>query len=152
MKKRLLCAAGEMLDEKFIRCAEDENRNDLADVSGIAYSGGPVSQWWSSQKLVIDLAGMQIAPQLPLLYNHCNDPEYRLGQITAAIDGKAIKISGGVDKSTERGKFIVEAGKKFQWQLSIGAEILAIENVPAEAKRTINGREFVGPFYHVKAT
>lgn len=150
MKKRLLCAAGEMLDEKFIRCAEDENRNDLADVSGIAYSGGPVSQWWSSQKLVIDLAGMQIAPQLPLLYNHCNDPEYRLGQITAAIDGKAIKISGGVDKSTERGKFIVEAGKKFQWQLSIGAEILAIENVPAEAKRTINGREFVGPFYHVK--
>lgn len=136
--------------ENFIRCAESENRNDLADVSGIAYSGGPVSQWWTNLKLVIDLAGMQIAPQIPLLYNHNNDPEYRLGEITATLDGRAIKISGGVDKSTERGKFIVEAGKKFQWQLSIGSEILDMENVPENEKRTINGREFTGPFLHVK--
>ena len=150
MKKWIICA-GSFPDEKFIRCAEDNSeKNDLADVSGIAYSGGPLSQWWSSTKLVFDLAGMEIAPQLPLLYNHCNDPEYRLGQISAAIDGKTIKISGGVDKATERGKFIVEAGKKFQWQLSIGAEILAMEDVSPEDTRTINGREFAGPFIHVK--
>jgi len=150
MKNRIICA-GSFPDEKFIRCAEeDSGKSDLADVSGIAYSGGPVSQWWSAAKLVIDLAGMEIAPQLPLLYNHCNDPEYRLGQISAAIDGKTIKISGGVDKGTDRGKFIVEAGKKFQWQLSIGAEILAMEEVSPDDTRTINGREFVGPFVHVK--
>ena len=43
---------------KVIQCAEEGSRKDLADVSGVAYSGGPVSQWWSSHKLVIDLAGV----------------------------------------------------------------------------------------------
>lgn len=138
--------------DKFIRAAADsaELVGDLAHVSGQAYSGGPVVQWWSRLKLIIDLGGMEVSPQLPLLYNHENEPEKRLGEIAAAIDGKTISVSGGVDASTERGKFIVESGKKFHWQLSIGAEILAIEEVSPDDEREINGRKFKGPFLHVK--
>lgn len=151
MKKRLIQCAAFPDQGKFIRCAEDgAGKNDLADVSGIAYSGGPVSQWWASSKLIIDLSGMEIAPQIPLLYNHCNDPECRLGEVNATINNGTIQIAGGVDTQTERGKFIVEAGKKFNWQLSVGAEIAAMEEVAAGDKRMINGREFPGPFYHVK--
>lgn len=135
----------------YIRCAEDFSAgNDLANVSGVAYSGGVVSQCWAPAKLVIDLAGMDVASQLPLLYNHYNDPEYRLGEIVASNDGKQLSISGGVDKNTERGKYIVEAGKKFNWQLSIGAEIVSIERIQENETRVINGREFTGPLLHVK--
>ena len=148
MTKKILAAG---LDNNYIQCAaEKASGNDLANVSGVAYSGGPVSQWWSRLKLIIDLEGMSVASQLPLLYNHQNDPEYRLGEISAAIEQQQIVIAGGVDKSTERGKFITEAGKKFDWQLSIGAEILAVEEVAPDDVRSINGREFAGPFLHVK--
>ncbi len=153
MKKKLfLKCAGIPGNGQFIRAAESDGEpiKELADVAGIAYSGGPVAQWWASAKLIIDLAGMEVAPQTPLLYNHCNDPEYRLGEISAAIDGKTIAVSGGIDTATERGKLIAESGKKFNWQLSIGAEILAIEEVSPDDEREINGRTFKGPFLHVK--
>lgn len=148
--KKIECAEN---FESFIRCAESgTSKNDLADVSGIAYSGGEVSQFWSNLKLVVDLSGMTISPQIPLLYNHRNDPEFRLGEVVATIDGGKLHISGGVDKDTERGKFIVDAGKKFNWQLSIGAEISAVERVNDNEVRNINGREFSGPFLHVNKT
>ena len=137
--------------KNFVLASESGSSvSDLANVTGVAYSGGPVSQWWSDLKLVIDLTGLNISPQIPLLYNHQNDPEYRLGEIEAIIENGQITITGGVDKGTERGKFIADAGKKFNWQLSIGAEIVAMEEVSAEDTRVINGREFSGPFYHVK--
>ena len=138
------------LKGKVIQCAEGESRKDLADVSGVAYSGGPVSQWWASSKLVIDLAGMEVAKQIPLLYSHVNDPEYRLGQVVAENTGKELRISGGVDTSGARGKMVVEAGKKYDWQLSVGAEIEALEEVQPDDEREINGRTFKGPFLHVK--
>ena len=141
-----------MDNNNFIKCAEDTAApgNDLANVSGIAYSGNAIAQYWAKNKLVIDLSGMEIAAQIPLLYNHNNDPEYRLGEVKAEIRSGMLGITGGVDTATERGRFIVEAGKKFQWQLSVGAEISAIVEIPEGEIRTINGREFTGPFYHVK--
>ena len=140
----------EKIENFIIRCAEKDYRSDLKNVSGIAYSGAAVSQWWSNLKMVIDLAGMEIAPQIPLLYNHYNDPEYRIGEVTAVNDGSTLSVTGGVDTATERGKFIAEAGKKCQWQLSIGAEIQTIEKIPTDETRTINGKEYTGPLLHVK--
>ena len=40
------------------------------DFSGIAYSGGTIRQIWADCPLVIDLQGLRILPQVPLLYNH----------------------------------------------------------------------------------
>lgn len=155
MNKKIIIQAKAGPDRNFITFAEDTGlKNDLANVSGIAYSGGPISQYWSSMKLVIDLTGMQVAPQLPLLYNHYNEPEYRLGEITATIDGKNVLISGGIDRNTERGKFIIDAGKKFNWQLSIGAELdpSMLEEITEDDERTINGQSMKGPFLLVKKT
>lgn len=133
----------------FVYCSEKEAK-EITNISGVAYSGGPIPQPWSEFPLIIDLAGVTIAPQIPLIYNHENDPEFRLGEIQVKNSGQDLQISGGVDTTTEKGKYIVEAGKKFQWQLSIGARVEKLEYVSADEDREINGRTFTGPFVHIK--
>ena len=145
MKKNKICAAaysGRMLH----LAAGSELGGDLTHVEGVAYSGGFFRQWWSNIPCVTDLAGLEIAPQIPLMYNHLNDPQFRLGEITATKTETALLISGGIDPSTERGKAIIEAGKKIEWQMSHGAEIVEAVEVPKDEKRTVNGRELTGPF------
>lgn len=154
-KKTLQIQANESgIDRNFLTfAAGDALGSNLANVSGVAYSGAAISQYWSSLKLIIDLAGMEVAQQIPLLYNHYNEPEYRLGEVTAFIDdGKALLVSGGIDKTTERGKFICDAGKQFNWQLSIGAALDPdqIEEVKPDDERTINAQNVKGPFLLVK--
>ena len=124
--------------------------SDLKKCDGVAYSGGFVRQWWSRLPMVVDLAGMEITSQTPLLMNHENEPEAKLGDVSATINGGQILISGGIAPDTPEAKHIVEMGKKFSWQLSIGAEIMAVEEINPEDARTINGREFQGPFLHIK--
>jgi len=125
-------------------------KKDLANVAGVAYSGGEMNQWWSMVPLVIDLQGMEIAPQIPLLLSHENHPLTRLGVVTARVADGMLYIEGGIDTSTENGKAVVEQGKKFDWQLSIGADILTSERMMDEEERTINGKTFKGGHLVVK--
>ena len=127
-----------------------ETKKDLANVAGVAYSGGEMNQWWSIAPLVIDLQGMEIAPQIPLLLSHENHPLTRLGVVTARVEGGMLLIEGGIDTSTENGKAIVEQGKKYEWQLSIGADVLASERMMEEEERTVNGKLFKGSHLVVK--
>ena len=119
--------------------------SDLTRVEGVAYSGGTYTQWWSDAPCVTDLAGLEIAPQIPLMYNHINDPEFRLGELTVTKSETALIVSGGIDPESERGAEIIAAGKKCEWQLSHGAEIVEAVKVRKDEKRTVNGREFAGP-------
>lgn len=134
---------------RFITAA-DSLGSDLKHVEGIAYSGGTFSQWWSSAPCVTDLAGLEIAPQIPLMYNHINDPEYRLGEITVTKTETALLVSGGIDPDSEKGAAIIAAGKKCQWQLSHGADILEAVSIPEEEERRINGRLMKGPLTLIK--
>lgn len=134
----------------IIMAAEQKKITNLAKVDGIAYGGGEVSQWWCPYPIVIDLAGMKISPQVPLLYNHMNEPDCRLGKVDPVIHENMLNVTGGIDSETERGKKIVDAGKKIEWQLSVGARILKITLIDKDEKVTVNGREFVGPIYIVK--
>lgn len=146
-KLPVVCAAvetGQMIH--FVAAASGQ---DLTDVSGVAYSGGKFRQWWSDCPLVTDLAGLDITAQIPLMYNHIHDPEYRLGEVTAETTENQLLISGGVDATTERGRNIVEAGRKCAWQLSHYAEIIATELVPEGETRRVNGQDQPGPFLHV---
>jgi len=127
-----------------------EAKSDISNVSGVAYSGGAINQAWCQYPIVIDLAGMEIAKQIPLLYNHQNEPDKRLGEVTATIDGgNKLLIFGGVDTGTEKGRYIVEAGKRFKWQLSIGASIEAVVKVETDEQVIINGQAFTGEFMKV---
>lgn len=126
--------------------AAAEPGRDLQQVTGTAYSGGAYRQWWSQAPCYTDLAGMEIAAQIPLMYNHINDPEFRLGAVAVEIQNEQLVITGGgIDSESEHGKDVIDAGRKCDWQLSHGAEIKEIKNLDEGETATVNGREIAGP-------
>ena len=113
--------------------------------TGVAYSGGSFRQWWSALPCYVDLAGMKMAEQVCLMLDHDYDPECRLGVIEARNDGKTLTIDGEFDTGNPLAQNIIRAGKKFNWQLSIGAENVKVERVDDGTVETINGNTVNGP-------
>lgn len=117
----------------------------LKPITGIAYSGGVMGQPYGN--VVVDLAGVSFAPQVPLMYNHYNEPEYRLGEVVCRIEDGKIVIDGAIDQTFNRGRNIVEAGKHIKWQLSIGASGEEVEYLPEEAEAVVNGNVVKGELF-----
>ena len=113
--------------------------------TGVAYSGGSFRQWWSALPCYVDLSGMRLAEQVCLMYDHDYDPECRLGVIEAKNDGKTLTIDGEFDTGNPLAQSIIRSGKKFNWQLSIGAENVKVERVDEGTVETINGSTVNGP-------
>ena len=113
--------------------------------TGVAYSGGSFRQWWSALPCYVDLAGMKMAEQVCLIYNHEYTPECRLGIADVKNDGKTLTIDGEFDTGNPLAQNIIRAGKKFNWQLSIGAENVKVERVDDGTVETINGNTVNGP-------
>ena len=113
--------------------------------TGVAYSGGSFRQWWSALPCYVDLSGMRMAEQVCLMLDHDYDPECRLGVIEAKNDGKTLTIDGEFDTGNPLAQSIIRAGKKFCWQLSIGAENVKVERVDDGTVETINGNTVNGP-------
>lgn len=113
--------------------------------TGVAYSGGSFRQWWSALPCYVDLSGMRMAEQVCLMYNHSYDPECRLGVIEAKNDGKTLTVDGEFDTGNVLAQRIIRAGRKFAWQLSIGAENVKVERVDDGTVETINGNTVNGP-------
>ena len=113
--------------------------------TGVAYSGGSFRQWWSALPCYVDLSGMRMAEQVCLMLDHDYDPECRLGVVEAKNDGKTLTIDGEFDTGNPLAQSIIRAGKKFNWQLSIGAENVKVERVDEGTVETINGNTVNGP-------
>lgn len=113
---------------------------------GVAYSGGAVTQWWSNAPIFIDLNGMEFAEQIPLMTDHENEVEERLGEVRCSIvDGK-LMLDGEITAAGDKARKIIEDGKKTPWQLSIGARVLTYEELEGpDELRTVNGREVKAP-------
>jgi len=125
--------------------AEAVSRNE-SNFTGVAYSGGQFWQPWSECPVVVDLLGLTVSPQIPLLYSHYNAPNYRLGTMSVKNDGKKLSVSGSIDNETQLGAGIVSSGKKYDWQLSIGTgPAEQLEAIDANATVEVNGQKFTGP-------
>ena len=117
-------------------------------VMGTAYSGGKMNLPGWQYPVVVDLAGMQIPDTIPLLTNHENKTDARVGVVSACIKDCTLEISGEIVSDSQDAQDIVAQGKAgADWQLSIGADVKECELV--KSSRTVNGREIEGPFYHV---
>lgn len=123
------------------------NSDNLTAITGVAYSGGPLSQIWASCPVYVDLSGLAIRAQVPLLYNHYNSPLSRIGVLKASIADGKLTISGGIDQEAEGAGKLIAMGKKIPWQLSIGALPEQVERLQPDQKTTVNGREVNGPAY-----
>lgn len=119
--------------------------NDTTGCSGVAYSGGPVRQWWSDTPVYIDLAGMELAEQIPIMYNHEYEPESRLGEAAVKNDGERLTFVGELDNQQRLASRMIEQGRKWNWQVSIGCSNDKYEYVQEGATATVNGRKVEGP-------
>ena len=118
-------------------------------VKGLAYSGGKMRLFGWSRPVVVDLSGMNIPSDVPLLTDHTNYTEGRIGVVTATLTERGLEIAGEIVAGSDVAENIVTQGKAgADWQLSIGAEVEAAELVQ-EGKRMVNGIEHDAPFYHV---
>lgn len=118
-------------------------------VSGTAYSGGKMKLPGWKYPVVVDLAGMEIPDTIPLLTNHENKTDARVGMINASVKNNALEIAGEIISDSKDAADIVAQGKAgADWQLSIGADVKECELV--KSSREVNGQSHDGPFYHVK--
>ena len=118
-------------------------------VVGVAYSGGKMSLPGWRHPVVVDLAGMEIPESVPLLTNHENKTDSRIGLISAAVRNNALEITGEIVSDSRDAADIIAQGKAgADWQLSIGADVKECELV--KGSREVNGQEVEGPFYHIK--
>lgn len=113
--------------------------------SGIAYSGEPITDHWYWDRVIFDLASMQIKGRIPALLDH------RASQRAGAINEHKIDNStglsvSGVLMSNEFGTQIAQdSDDGFPWQMSVRIEPGSIENVQAEQTVTVNGKTYQGP-------
>lgn len=118
-------------------------------VVGVAYSGGKMNLPGWQHPVVVDLAGMEIPESVPLLTNHENKTDSRIGLISAAVRNNALEITGEIVSDSRDATDIIAQGKAgADWQLSIGADVKECELV--KGSREVNGQEVEGPFYHIK--
>lgn len=119
-----------------------------------AYTGAAIRQGWSREPIVIDLSGMKLRQQIPIVLGH----DYALGSIlgqtsSATVDGGRLVVSGEMLASTDSAQRVVElADRGFRWQASIGADVGRHERIPADQTVTVNGQSFHGPIRIVKAS
>lgn len=117
----------------------------------LGYTGGELRQAWSRDPVVIDLAGMAIPAELPIVFGHDYSIESVLGQATARVDGANLIVDGAILAETEVAGQVVTLGDKgYRWQASVGADVDESYAVPANDTVTVNGRTLSGPLLIVK--
>lgn len=118
-------------------------------VVGLAYSGGKMNLPGWKYPVVVDLSGMEIPDTVPLLTNHENKTDSRVGMITASVKNNALEIAGEiVSDSKDAADIVAQSKAGADWQLSIGADVKECELV--KSSREVNGQSQEGPFYHIK--
>ncbi len=113
-------------------------------VVGIAYSGGKMNLPGWKYPVVVDLTGMEIPASVPLLTNHENKTDARVGMVSASVKNNALEISGEIVSDGKDAADIVAQSKAgADWQLSIGADVKECELV--KSSRAVNGQSVEGP-------
>ncbi len=134
---------------EFLEITAAADGGKKASVKGLAYSGGKMRLFGWSHPVVVDLSGLTVPEEVPLLANHENHTLGRVGVVSARVLDGCLLIEGKIVGDGEHAAEIVSQGKAgADWQLSIGAEVEAAEFVQ-DGRRAINGVEHDAPFYHV---
>lgn len=126
-----------------------ETANDLVKASGVAYAGGEI-QVGFGYPVVVDLSGMSIGENTPLLMNHENSVKALIGKVKPYISNNQLLYDAEITAKTDEAENIVSQGKAgVVWQVSIGASVKSSELVKAKQTKIINGQTFQGPVVHV---
>lgn len=113
----------------------------------LAYTGGKLSVSGAPLPVVVDLAALVIAPQVPILIDHTKAVDATLGQVEAVInDGQTLRLQGVVTGASPKCLHVLaQADKGHKWQASIGCNYEGVE-IPEGQSVTVNGQTIEGPF------
>lgn len=113
--------------------------------SGIAYSGEPITDHWYWDRVIFDLASMQIKGRIPALLDH--QSSQRAGAINDFKIDNALGLTvSGVLMSNEFGAQVAQdSDDGFPWQMSVRIEPGSIEEIKAEQTTVVNGKTYQGP-------
>lgn len=125
----------------------------------VGYSGGLLSLGWG-HPVVVNLANMDVpSQQMPILLQHgylsfgSNILDAVLGQTTEIAIGNDLRATGQILGTSQFAKQAIELNDQgFNFQASIGADVLKAEFVDEGTETTVNGQTFVGPLYVVSAS
>ncbi len=135
---------------KLIISAAATDAGTPVAASGIAYTGGLMSVSGYDEPIALELSGMEIPAQLPLLANHENETGKRVGMTSATVKDQQLGVSVQLFPTNALAADIIAQGRAgADWQLSIGADPLECEFVPEGQSRVVNGQTLAGPFYHI---
>lgn len=144
--KKLPASAFQFLAPAGISTPDDATASSERTLTGIAYSGGLVTDHGYWDALLIDLASLTVDSPIPLLCDH--DQECSIGMVTSAdASGGNLNIQARLfaDIDDEAAEIAAKADKGFPWQLSVGIWPSSIENVPVGSSIELNGQAFPGP-------
>ena len=139
-KNQMLFASGSSKIESKLD-SKSENKKKLRTFSGTAYNGGIMRPSWGAN-VVIDLSGMKVLKkQRPQLKDH--DSGKVVGHANKFIIASTLMISGVMSGSNEWTTEVINAADNgFEWQLSVGIEVLEFRLVKKDEVVTVNGRTF----------
>ena len=109
-------------------------------ISILAYSGAVmrVGGWG---RVVVDLAGVSIPEQVPLLADHRAELSGIVGHARPTIAAGRLLAEGTVSESTEAARQVVALAKEgFAWQASVGLDVTASRPIKANTPVVVNGR------------
>jgi hypothetical protein len=113
--------------------------------SGVAYSGGVISEW--GERFVVDLAQTTVPESMPLLYEHSRRD--MIGTIEQAEnDGSTLTIGGSLfsDIDDTAASIAAKAKRGARYQMSIGLFDSRIDELPAGSDPVeVNGEQLEGP-------
>lgn len=138
--KRTLCIAAKLQ----IQAAEGVKPRRFAIE---AYDGGLLNVEGFDLPVVVDLAGLEVPADVPILIDHQKTVEATLG-ITDAFtnNGQTLALGGLVTgQSPTAQQVIAQHDAGHRWQASIGAMVVDEERIPQGTPVTVNARTFVGP-------
>jgi hypothetical protein len=130
----------------IIEAAAGEGQPKIPRFDMLAYTGGPLRLGNFTNPVVADLAGMKIPSQSrPVRLQH--DANMGVGHTDMiANDGRCLKASGIVSRSTPAAADVVASGLNgFPWQASMGCSIEAKEYLAPGATAFVNGQTISGP-------
>jgi phage head maturation protease len=138
----------------LLQAAEGMEPASSPKFSIVAYTGSPIRQAWSAEPIVIDLAGMKFAKQVPVVVGHDYTIGSILGQATSVrVEGSNLVVEGEILADSEvAAKVVAMAKKGYAWQASVGADVMRHQKVAADQQATVNGQIFNGPIRIVKAS
>lgn len=112
--------------------------------SGVAYSGGVITNHWYWGNVIFDLGTMSVPAKLPALIDH--DRGKRAGFADQhTIDNEGLTVHGTLMSNDCGAAVARDSDEGFPWQMSVHIEPGSIEELKAGTKATVNGREHQGP-------